>query len=228
VAPPDAAAPLSVATQALVAPAAIEAGVHDSEEIVNAAVGGDSVSTTVLLTPLSVAVIEAPVAAVTLLAVAVNVAELAPAGTVTDGGVVRLALLLDSATLAVAGAAPVRVTVHDEEPGAVMETGAHETPLSAAEDAMAVIVPPFPVIGSAEPSAKAPSVLITPTFVLVSVDEAANVTVATTPFEIAVVFIPHTTQRYVPEPLAQDRDFPAAVSALPAAMFTTERSEGEY
>jgi hypothetical protein len=32
-------------------------------------------------------------------------------------------------------------------------------------------------------------------FVVVSVDEAANVTVAITPFEIAEVFIPHTTQR---------------------------------
>jgi hypothetical protein len=155
-APADGAASLRVAMHVLAAPVPIEAGLHDSEEIVNADVGADSVRTMVLLTPLRVAVMEALVAAVTLLAVALNGAELAPAGTVTEAGVVRFALLLDSATAAAVAAAPVRVTVHDEEPGAVIVTGEHETPLSAADGATAVMVPPFPVTGSVEPSAKAP------------------------------------------------------------------------
>ena len=53
------------------------------------------------------------VAAVTEVAVAVKMAEVAPAATVTETGILRKALLSDKATVTPPdGAAAVRVTVH--------------------------------------------------------------------------------------------------------------------
>lgn len=57
-------------------------------------------------------------------AVAVNVAFVAPAGTVTDAGTVISPLLLESvAAIPPVGAAWLRVTVHVEEPPVVSDEG---------------------------------------------------------------------------------------------------------
>lgn len=64
--------------------------------------------------------------------VAVKVAAVAPAVTVTLAGTVTLALLLASATLApLVKAAELSVTVHVDSPGEATLEGLQETPLSA-------------------------------------------------------------------------------------------------
>lgn len=66
----------------------------------------------------------------TVAAVAVNPADVAPPGTVTLAGTVALALSLDKPTASPPpGAAPLKVTVHDEDPGPVTLPGLQLTPL---------------------------------------------------------------------------------------------------
>ncbi len=75
-------------------------------------------------------VIMAVVCAETVVVVTVNVAELAPAATVTELGAVALVLLDDRLTdIPPVGATPVRVTVPVDEVPPVTEVGLSETPL---------------------------------------------------------------------------------------------------
>ena len=68
---------------------------------------------------------------VTDVPLAVKVAVVAPAATVTDAGTVRLALLLETATAAPPlGADPLRVTAQVEVPGVVIVPELHETELT--------------------------------------------------------------------------------------------------
>jgi hypothetical protein len=62
-----------------------------------------------------------------------------------------------------------------------------------------------------------------------SVDaDRVSVTVPTTPFGIAVEFMPHTTQvKTPPPPLLQETDLPAAIAAPPAAIPMEEKSDAE-
>jgi hypothetical protein len=57
--------------------------------------------------------------------------------------------------------------------------------------------------------------------------DMVSVTVATTPFWIAVEFIPHATHVEAPLVELQEIDLPAAVAAPPAATLTEEKSEAE-
>ena len=67
----------------------------------------------------------------TVTAVAVNDALVALAGTVTEAGVVKLALLSDRATIAPPlGAAPLKVTVQVVVPGVMIVAGVHVNELT--------------------------------------------------------------------------------------------------
>jgi hypothetical protein len=58
--------------------------------------------------------------------------------------------------------------------------------------------------------------------------EIVNVTVASTPFEIAVLFSPYKIHVEVPATvLLQASDFPAAVAALPTATLMPEKLDAE-
>ena len=57
--------------------------------------------------------------------------------------------------------------------------------------------------------------------------DRVNVTVATTPLDICVEFIPHRTQVERPLPALHETDLLAAVAAPPAAMLIAEKSAGE-
>jgi hypothetical protein len=84
---------------------------------------------------------------VTEATVAVNPVLLAPAGTVTLPGTVTLELLSDSATAnPPPGAAPLSVTVHEDDPGALTLPGAHDRLLNVTGGGgwFTVIVPPEP------------------------------------------------------------------------------------
>jgi hypothetical protein len=58
--------------------------------------------------------------------------------------------------------------------------------------------------------------------------EIVSVTVATTPLEIGVSFMPYSTQLDAPATLLQEIVFPAAVAALPATTLIPEKSVVEY
>jgi hypothetical protein len=155
---------------------------------------------------------------VTAAAVAVNVAVVAAAATVTDAGTVTAEVaLLERATAAPpAGAACERVTVQ-----VVVADGANVVLVQRREVGVTGVVapsavPPDPVIASAAPAREAPNAPETPTVAEVAVDARVVATVATMPSAMTLVFIPETTQITVPEELAQFKFFPAAVRAGPA------------
>ena len=108
--PPTGAAAVRVTVQVLIAPEARLVGVQANEDKATVAA---RFTLAVLETPLMVAVIEAARLLAITPAVALKVADVAPAATVTEAGVVSKALLLDKDTeLPPAGAALVSVTVH--------------------------------------------------------------------------------------------------------------------
>lgn len=85
----------------------------------------------VLELPFKLALMTAVWLLLTLAAVAVKLAELDPPATLTDDGTVKLALLLLSATLdPPLGAAPLKLTVQLDVPGAVTDVGLHVTELT--------------------------------------------------------------------------------------------------
>jgi hypothetical protein len=97
-------------------------------KVIDATCGGLSVSVAVFVTPLRVAVMVTVVAAPTETLVTVNVALVAPAGTVTLAGVVVDALLSDNVTAAPpVGAGPSSVTVPVEEVPPVTVAGLMDT-----------------------------------------------------------------------------------------------------
>jgi hypothetical protein len=90
----------------------------------------DRFSVAVCETPLAVAVMIAVSSAVIAATVTVNPAEVAPEATVTLPGTVAFPLLLDSATASPPpGAAPLKVTVQLEVPGAFTLDGLQDKPL---------------------------------------------------------------------------------------------------
>jgi hypothetical protein len=137
--------------------------------------------------------------------VAENWALLDPAATVTLPASVTLELLSDSATAnPPLGAAPLSVTVHEDDPGAFTLPGAHERALNVTGTGIWVtmIVPPVPEAGIEVPPPVVPEVLLSVTgMLLLDAPEAiVKANVATVPFPIVVVLNPTTKQVAVPLP----------------------------
>jgi len=184
---------------------------------------------TVLVAPFSVAVSTAVWCVVHEPAVTVNVAEVEPAGTVTDAGTGRTMLLLDRDTVVPAlGAAWAKVTVQVDFAPVPKLVGEHCNEDNAGCQFCTVIVPEVAVIPSAEPFAKDAMGLIT---AIGTVDplvaaERVTETVATAPLATVESDIPAATQVSVPLAEAQVRVLPAVVSAVPAVTATDIASVG--
>ena len=139
------------------------------------------------------AVIVAALPAVTLEALALNVAEVDPAATTTDEGTVRLLLLLPTVTVTPPlGAAPLRLAVQLDVPGVVREDGLHVNVLRLVVE-LTVSVPPVAVAPNDPPAAVTANGLAMPVFTVPSEREGVMTTVATTPSAMPVEFIAAAT-----------------------------------
>jgi hypothetical protein len=114
-------------------------------------------------------------------AVAMKVAELAPAGTVTDAGIVSGALLSDSVMVAPEEAASFKLTVQVVEAPEATVPGLQLKDVKLSGTTV-VIVPPVAVMASALADWVAPNALAMPIYVAVVLGEIVAVTTATTPF----------------------------------------------
>jgi hypothetical protein len=135
----------------------------------------------------------------------VNPVLLAPAGTVTVPGTVTLVLLSDTVTAnPPPGAAPLSVTVQEDDPGALTLPGAQERLFNVTGGGgwFTVIVPPVPEAGIEVPPPFVAEMLLSVTGTLVlDVPEAiVKANVATVPFPIVVVLNPTTRHVAVPLP----------------------------
>jgi hypothetical protein len=177
--------------------------------------------------PFALAVTVAVCVLVTAAAEAVNVVDIEPAGTVTEAGTVKLALLLEIDTVnPPIPAASDNPTVHVEVAG-VFTGDVHER-LLRATGGITVTDAPVPVEGITAASAEEAIAPLTPIEIEFVVGAAAtvNVAVATTPLAIAVVFTPKTMHVTVPgEEALHETDFPAAVPTGPIATETLAISE---
>ena len=204
-----------VTVQVLVRLLVSEFGVHE-RALTATAVASETEAVRVL--PFNVAVRVAVWSAAIVPAVAVKVAVVDPAGTVTDPGTVSAAALLDRATVP----PPVfdRVTVQVlvrlllKEPGVQLRA----VKLGATGTANA---PPVPLMGSASPVRVAPRVSVTSIVVLATPGATDRETTATTPSPIVEAFKPARIQLNFPGWLEQKIDFPA-VTAGPAAVASME------
>jgi hypothetical protein len=130
--------------------------------------------------------------------VAVKFPAVAPDATVTLAGTAAFAVLLDSATTSPAlGAAPLKVTVQVDVPGAFTLDGLQVTPLGVTGvDWMTVMVPLVPDEGITFPSASdaATPLTATGTLVLTLPAEIVNVAVAAEPLGMALVVMSNMRQ----------------------------------
>ena len=155
--------------------------------------------------------------------VALKAAEVAPAATVTDAGIVRVVFVLVRVTIAPpVGAAPVSVTVQLEVPEPFRVAGRHDREATAGKAGLLVgkTAPPVtvpPVAKSTMPLPAAEDAALLPIPIAVAVSPAAMVrfTTATVPFEMMPAFIAEATQVNVPVAPWQFNAFPAAVRATP-------------
>jgi hypothetical protein len=140
--------------------------------------------------------------------IAMNPAVVAPDPTVTLAGTVTFPLLLDSATAnPPLGAAPLKITVHAEVPGAFTLDGLQDTLLSGARVGwMTVIVPPVPdeVILLPPASDATTPVSVIGTLVLRLPAEIAKVAVATEPLGMTLVV--RSNMRQVVDPATLEHD----------------------
>lgn len=116
-------------------------------------------------------------------AVAVNDAELAPVGTVTDAGIVSRALLSDSATTVADEATWFKPTVQVVEMPEATVAGLQFNDVKPTGRAV-VMVPPVAVMGSAPADGVAPNASVMPIEVAVVLGEIVADTTATTPLLI--------------------------------------------
>ena len=124
---------------------------------------------------------------------AVKVAVVLAAPTVTEVGTLSPPRLLDSATVA----PPVceTVTVQVDVAAEPRLEGAQLSPLKVGKGSVAAVkIPPDPVTDNADPSAVAPNVFVTLIVVLATPVAIVTLTTATTPFCITVVFRPASRQ----------------------------------
>ena len=121
---------------------------------------------------------------------AVKVALVALAATVTEAGTVRLELSEDRVTVEADVGAALRVTVHVSEADGPIEFDPHETVGFGRTTGLAVTVPAPPVIAIADPSAPAPKVAVTPIACEVTPEARVTDTVATVPFAMVLELRP--------------------------------------
>jgi len=148
--------------------------------------------------------------------VAAKVADAAPAGTVTDAGTVRVALLLVRVMAAPpAGATPVSVTVQVELLELCRVAGRQDSEATVGKTLPPVTIPPVAKSTMPSPVGEDAALLLIPMEVLVGPAAMVKFTTATTPFEMMAEFIAEATQANVPTPPKQFNDLPAAVIADP-------------
>ena len=156
----------------------------------------------------------------TVAVVAVKVAEVAEAATVTDGGTVRVELVFDSETTAPpAGAPPLSVTVHVELLELLKLAGAQDKERTVGK-APPVTVPPVAESAMSNPAGDAAKLLLIGIEVEVRPSAMVRFTTATTPFEMIPEFMPDTIQVYVPAPGKQLKVLNALIDAVPAVAET--------
>jgi hypothetical protein len=156
--------------------------------------------------------------AVTVPAVAVKLAVVEFAATVTDDGVVSAELLSDMLTaVPPLGAAAESVTVQVEAAPDAKLVGVHWSAETAGSEPT---VPPLPETIRFEPFPMLPHTLFIEIVPPALAGATVAVTTATTPVLMLLLFIPLATQVMEPVPELQLRVLPAAVSAGPAAALT--------
>jgi hypothetical protein len=148
-------------------------------------------------------------------AVAVKVADVAAAATMTDAGTVRVELVLVRVTEAPpVGAAPFRVTVQVELPELFKVVGRQDREVTVGH-APPVTVPPVAESGTAVPAGEEATLLPITIGVAVRPTAMVRFTTATAPFEMTPAFNPQARQVYVPELAEQLNVLLAAVRAAP-------------
>jgi hypothetical protein len=157
-------------------------------------------------------------------AVAVKLAVVLPLVSVTEAGTVSAAASLDSEIEVATATAWFMVTVQFDDWEPLNDVGLQLSALSCGQTA--VTMPPEPLIGRDVPLAEAPSVLVTPIVVLLTVGASVTVTAATTPFCITVELSPAIMQGTDPALGLQVSDLPAFVALVPAAKLTATMSLG--
>jgi len=153
----------------------------------------------------------------TVAVVALKVAEVAAAATVTEAGTVRVVLVLVRVTMPPpVGAAWVRVTVQVELPELLRVAGRQAKEATPGKTAPPVTVPPVEKTKMAFPPGEASALLLTPMGVVVKPAAMVRFTTARAPFEMIPAFIAEASQVYTPETPLQLNVLPAAVRAAPA------------
>lgn len=129
-------------------------------------------------------------------AVVVKVADVLPAATVTEDWTVSAAALLASATAAPAGGAgALSEAVHVDDPPALRDAGAQLSALRVVGGGDAcVTIPPTPPVVSEFPPGSAPDEFVTLIAALATPAAIVTLTTATTPFCIAMAFMPASRQ----------------------------------
>jgi hypothetical protein len=157
-------------------------------------------------------------------AVAENVAEVEPCGTVTVGGTFAAGEeVLSAISAPPLSAEEVSATVQVDPVEGVSDVGLHDMLLKTGVWRM-VTVPPLAEVDIPAPAESAETLLVSWTDEDVSGVDSANVNVseATTLFGIVVELRPHTKHVAVPAPLLQESDLLAA--ADPAAKLADLKS----
>jgi hypothetical protein len=148
--------------------------------------------------------------------VALKVAEVAAAATVTDAGAVSVALVLVRLTTAPpVGAAWVSVTVQVELAELPRVAGRHAREATPGKTAPPVTIPPVEKTTMAFPAGEDSSLLPIPIAVVVRPAAIVRFTTATAPFEMIPAFIAEASQVYAPEAPLQLNVLPAAARAAP-------------
>jgi hypothetical protein len=199
---------------------------HCSELVPAVVVAGASATEALAEEPFQVAVTPAVCAAAMFPAVAVKVAEAAPAAIVTLAGTVRLVEFDCRVTAAPpAGAPALSVTVQVAEAAGPSVAGLQESEVTVTGGAggagVTVMLPPLAVTVNPAPVTEAPTAPLTPTAAVDALWLNVKVATATTPLPMVFKFGPQATQTYVPAlPCAQDMDLPPAVADAPAVTVT--------
>ena len=149
--------------------------------------------------------------------VAVKVAELAAAITVTEAGAVSVVLVFVRVTRAPpVGAGCVRVTVQVELLELLSEAGRQARAATPGKTAPPLTPPAVAKSGMPLPAGEDPALLLIPMAVVVSPAAMVRLTIATAPLEMMPAFIAEASQVYAPGAPLHVNVLPAAVRAAPA------------